>query len=512
MDMKKIISGILFFGVFNISLGLFTSCTGYFDELNVSPTAVQRDRINEDILFTRALVYGALRYTEFQRAQHLYANKYIQYYAISVDRFETDRYITRNDWLTDFWREAYADYLMQTQQVIEITQEDPQRVNKNSMARIWRVFLMHRMTDFWGDVPYFDALTGLETPSYDRQEDIYRDMLNELQEAVSAFNPSAARNFGTSDILYRGNIDSWTRFANSLRLRLAMRLSNVDPVTAAAHVGEVAASGQLINSNNLSAIMPYGRDFGNADENIQPMSLIRSFNEYRASKTLVDFLRDNQDPRLTLYLEPNSDGQYIGLQNGLNPQEINLINENDFSRDSEVISSTHAPSLLLTYSETQFLLAEAALRGWAPGDPATFYNEGIRSSINFWLSTAQNIQSRTTTNFPDFSQIPGQVDSYLERPSIAYNPAIGLEQIITQKWLANINHGFESYSEYRRTGFPRLNPIPNTDGLSETGGSDVPRRVRYPIEEQALNRQNLQDAINRQGPDLPTTRVWWDVQ
>lgn len=501
--------------VLAVLLPFLPACTNDFDRINVSPTAVQEDRFNENLLFTRALVYGALRYTEFQRAQMLYANHYIQYYSVAVDYFETDRYIIRNDWLTDYWQAAYADYAMQTQQVINITSRDPNKINKTAIARIWKVFIMHRITDLWGDVPYSQALTGNITPAYDRQEDIYTDMLKELREAVASFDPARTGTFGNADLLYRGNIDRWIRFANSLRLRLAMRISRVAPALAEQNVREVLTQNRLISSNAESALMPYGRDFGNADENVQPMGVIRSFNEYRASNTLVDFLVQNNDPRLPVYVERNSAGQYVGLRNGLNPAQVNAINRDDFSKDSQIVSNLFAPSALFQFAEVRFLQAEAALRGWASGTPRQFYEEGVTASINFWVDVYQNLLTRVPESgrgaIPTINISAADIAAYLQRPNIAFNQTRALEQIITQKWLTNINQGFESYAEYRRTGFPRLNPIPNTDGLSETGGTSVPVRLRYPAEEQALNGANYQQAVLRQGPDLPTTKVWWDV-
>ncbi|MDE0471963.1 MAG: SusD/RagB family nutrient-binding outer membrane lipoprotein [Ekhidna sp.] len=504
-----------------VSWLLLSGCTNQFDELNVSPNALQQDRFDEDLLFTRTLVYGALRYTEFQRAQHLYCNHYIQYYSMSVGRFPTGRYITRDDWLTAYWTEAYADYLTQCQQVINITIENPKLINKTAMARIWKVFLFHRITDFFGDVPYFEALQGNLTPRYDPQKDIYADMLNELEEAADSFDPSLSSTlgFGEADILYQGNIDHWVRFANSLQFRLSMRMSEVDPAGAEQHIRELLGEDRLINSEEFSAVMSYGEDFGGALENLQPMGIIRTFNEYRASNTLVDFLRDNNDPRLELYIAPSeATNEFAGLTNGLNPEELAAIDDqlDNFARDSHIISNTYAPSVLLSYSEVELLKAEASLRGWGSGSVQTHYENGIRASINFWLDVYQNLLVRIPTSqqniLPTISVSMQDINDYLSEPNILYNPANALEQIITQKWLTNINQGFESYADYRRTGFPKLNPIPNTDMQSETGGSAVPLRIRYPSEEQSLNGENYRIAVGRQGPDLPTTSVWWDTQ
>lgn len=490
------------------------SCTSEFDEINKNQTAVSEDRFDENLLFTRSLVYGALRYTEYQRVQQLYTQHYMQYYSVSVDYFPTGRYISRNDWLTAYWNAAYSDFAMQCQQIIEITEGDELKTSKNAIARIWKAFIIHRVTDLFGDVPYNEAFSGILEPAYTAQEEIYLDMLNELKEAADILETPSIEGFGASDVVYGGDTNSWIRFANSLRLRLAMRLSEVSPDVAESHVSEVLAENNLISSNEESALLRYGRDYGFALENIQPMSILKSFGEYKISNTFVDFLRDNNDPRIAIFVEPNAEGEYIGLQNGLNPQELAERDLDTFSQDTDIISSQAAPTGLLTYPEILFLQAEAALRGWGPGSAQEFYEQGIRASIAYWeniyLDIASRIPPEEAAELPEVNISQDTIDFYLASPNIQFNEASALEQIITQKWVANLNQGLESYAEYRRTGFPNLNPIPNTDGQSETGGSELPSRLIYPAEEQALNRENYEAAVARQGPDLMTTKVWWD--
>ncbi len=507
---------ITYSSIFILFILVVGSCTSDFDEINRSQTGLTGDRFEEDLLLTRSLVYGALRYTEYQRAQQLYTQHYMQYYAVSVSYFPTDRYVTRNDWLTAYWREAYADFGMQCQQVIELTEGNVLKSNKTSIAKIWKVFIMHRITDFWGDVPYFEAFTGDITPAYTPQEEIYQDMLSVLkEEAVKLATPST-ENFEAADVIYNGDRGLWIKFANSLRLRLAMRLSNVNPTLAQQHVSEVLAEDNLITNNTESAVLPYGKDFGNAIENVQPMSVLRNFNEYRMSNTLVDFLKDNNDPRLELFVEPTEGGEYEGLQNGLNPEQINVSDLANFSRDSNIISNQATPTGLMIYPEVLFLKAEAALRGWGTGSAQQFYEDGIKASIDYWntiYTTLKNtLPAEEADALPNLAITDITISDYIAEPAVAYNSATGLDQIITQKWVALLNQGFEAYAEYRRTGFPKLNPIPNTNGESETGGTSLPIRVKYPAEEQTLNRIEYNIAIGRQGPDLPTTSVWWDIQ
>ncbi len=492
------------------------SCTSDFEQINKNQTGLTGDRFEENLLFTRSLVYGALRYTEYQRAQQLYAQHYMQYYSVSVTYFPTGRYITRNDWLTAYWREAYSDFGMQAQQVIELTENDESKANKTSIAKIWKVFIMHRITDFWGDVPYSDAFKGNIAPAYTPQSEIYYDMISVLKQEAANLSNSDSESFGESDVIFQGDKNLWIKFANSLRLRLSMRLSNVDPAFAQQQVSELIVEGNLISSNMESAVLPYGRDFGNAIENVQPMSILRNFNEYRMSNTMVDYLKNNGDPRLGLFVEPTETGVYRGLQNGLNPEQISASNLSEFSRDTNIISNQATSTGLLTYSEVLFLKSEAAMRGWGPGSAKQLYENGIRASIDYWYTTYTNYKN--TLPEDEANALPvviideTAINTYLTSANVSYNPSSGLEQIITQKWVALINQGFESYAEYRRTGFPKLNPIPNTNGESETGGSSLPLRVKYPAEEQSLNRNAYNEALARQGPDLPTTRIWWDVE
>lgn len=502
---------------FLLAMLISLSCTEDFEEMNKSPLGLTQERIDLDNLFTRALVYGALRYSEFQRAQMLYTQHYIQWYSVSVPYFETGRYIYRDDWATAYWEAAYADFGMQTQQIIDITENDPLLANENAIARIWKVFIVHRITDFWGDVPYSEAWSGDLTPAYDTQEFIYKDMLEELKQAVEQIDPSLQENFGDNDLIYRGDVSQWIRFANSLRLRLAMRISNVEPELARDNAEDVLTDGRLIESIEQSATMPYGRDFGSADENVQPMSWITRFDEYRMSNTIIDILKDNNDPRLPVYADPAvATGEYRGLQNGLNPTQIGQVNIDEFSKDSDIIANQYAPTGLLIWPEIEFLKAEAALKGWAgvDNDPEQYYDAGIRASIQYWLWVYEELQRRLPEDqanaLKEIEISEQDIDDYIQQ--VDYIPANGLEQIITQKWLALINQGFEAWAEYRRTGYPDLNPIPNLDDASETGSSMVPVRVRYPSQESvAYNQENYAEAVDRQGPDALSTHIWWDV-
>ncbi len=491
MKFKKIICLLFAFVVLN-------ACTSDFEEMNTNPRTVNEDRINVDFLLTRALVYGALRYNIYQRSNELFPNTFMQYHAISVNYFETGRYIHRDDWATAYYNWVYTEPGTNTNQIISLTQEDPQKINQTAIARIWKVFMMHRMTDFFGDVPYFGAFTGNAKPAFDRQEEIYKDMLNELKEAAEALDPSitgSSLRFDASDVLYNDDLDKWERFANSLRLRLAMRISDVEPALAEQHVREVLNEGMIITSNDESARLI---TFGGSDvviDNKNPISVLsRIFTqEYRMSRLIMEWLTDYDDPRLPVYADPAANtGEFTGLTNGLSIGEIDAIDIDDFSKDGIFVAREDYPIDLMLYSEVKFLEAEAALKGWGPGNAGEHYELGIRASMEQYEITDDDA-----------------IDTYIEQTDIAYDPAMAMEQIISQKWLALFNNGFEAWSEYRRTGYPVVYEIA-TPQESETGGK-VPVRAKYPAILQSLNREGYDQAVQQQGPDLLTTRMWWDV-
>jgi hypothetical protein len=484
--MKKITS------IFLLTLGLLSvSSCNEFDELNVDP--VNPTAVSPELLFTGALRNGTLNWDVYQIGQNLHADLFVQYFANVNPGFQTDQYNSNPAWAATFWNTYFSNYIINTQEVIRLTQADPAQSNKTNVARIWRAWLFHRATDYWGDIPYSEAgqaFGGNRTPKYDAQEAIYKDMIKELKEAAQALDNSNAQKFTANDLLYKGDLDKWKKFANSLRLRLGMRLSKADPAFARTVVSEVMTENNLIASNADNALMgtqPTGQFI-----NRYPLAILFNFDELRVSKTMVDLLKNLNDPRLAVYAQPVENvtpPTYVGLLNGLSAQQLAQPQNAKalYSKMGTAIRAEGTPIDILTYPEVSFLKAEAVQRGWATGNAATFYQQGIRASM----------AKRAVTN-------TAAIDTYLAQPSVAYNNTV--ERIITQKYLALFPDGFEAWAEWRRTGFPTLLQIPNQ---GETNGT-VPRRVIYPQSEASLNAAAYEAAIATQGPNTMTTRVWWD--
>jgi hypothetical protein len=490
---------------------------GDFGDINDDPT--RPNELDPDLLFARATTYGPLRYNVYQRSQHLFGNLYVQYFANLVPAFPTGRYESGgpyDDWATSFWNGTYAAHGgiqfvgenvsnsgVNVQQVIRQTQDDPEKINQTAMARIWKVWLLHRITDVWGDVPYSEAFGGLEgnrTPAYDPQEEIYTDMLSTLESAASNLDPSITGErfrFGDSDLIYEDDVTQWRKFANSLRLRLAMRLSEVRPELAEQHVSDVLNNAAIMESNDDSAQRPSTAGGEFITQN--PLSIIASFNDDRVSETVVTTLRTFDDPRLPVYADtivnaPRDTVLFRGLPNGLDAAQLSGIQSFKYSRLGDPLRAADHPTPILLYPEVKFLEAEAALRGWGPGNARDHYEDGIRASLAMYGFTNAST-----------------VETYLEQPEVAWN-ANGtfeeqLEQIITQKWIAIFTQGFEAWAEYRRTGYPELIQIPNA---GQTNGQ-VPTRILYPNTEKNTNEASVREAAQRIGGDAMTTTVWWDV-
>jgi len=339
-------------------------------------------------------------------------------------------------------------------------------------------------------------------PKYDRQQDIYTGMDADLK-AASTMLVAGAKSYAAADLIYGRGANSWQnwkKFANSLRLRYAIRLSKVDPATAQARAAEAIAAG-VFTSNADNALLTYP---GDGTNNSPIWSNYQTRDDQHVSKTLIDILKTlyisttgadtTFDPRLAIYADPIISSPtkplYVGAPNGMQDDDAIAIGINNTSRLGAAWRQPATKAILETYAEVLFDQAEAAARGWVTGDPAQLYNAGITASMQF-------------------NHVPDDVTAaYIASPRVAYNPTTGLDQIALQRWISLFQEGIEAYSEYRRTNVPDLKAGPAVI----TNPSIVARRLTYPLSEQSFNNANLQSAISAQGGADLTGRVWWDKQ
>lgn len=371
-------------------------------------------------------------------------------------------------------------------------------INYHCIGRILKAYVFHSLTDTYGDIPYFGAGKGFLdknlSPEYDPQKLIYEDLLNELKDAAEKFDGGKEMP-ATSDIIYHGSIEKWRKFAYSLILRLGLRMEKADPENAKKWI-DVALAGGLMASNEDNCVVYYEPNTYYATISNGQATPFVFYTTWKLAEPFVGFLRDHNDPRIGIYSQlPNGDVS-PEKQKGLPPfTPANQITEplTNFSvSPPKTFGHYDAPFIHLSYSQVQFMLAECAVKGWFNGDSKMLYENGVRASM------------KQLQVYEESATIPeSQIDQYLaENP---FNPATmeeALNLINTQYWVETHYNWYETFSNWRRTGYPRLD---------ETRYK-LPRRLTYPTSEVNINASNVQAAIARQGPDQVTTRVWWDKE
>lgn len=486
MTLSRISAGLVLGALIAVTL---SSCTDEFGALNTNPSLATEDIIRPDLLFT-----GVLKNSIFNIHENGRLSEFAYYYAnqASGDIFANTNYGFSGDYQGD---------IINISETIRLTQDDPLEINKNAMARIWKVWLFHRLTDRFGDVPYSEAalsaVEAINQPVYDTQESIYRDMLNELRDAAADLSTDGSLlSYGSADILHGGDVEAWRRFANSLRLRLAMRVRYADQDLAEEHISEVINADLISENSQNASVVTEGESAADTD-NRNPL-----YNRYERAAgypmwctfTTTDILKDLNDPRLPVYCLPATDGT-----SGYNGRPIQLLagqkapySEDNSARLGELFWEPEYTIKVMTAAEVDFLEAEAFLAGLASGSAEMAYHDGIRHAMAMYDIPAD------------------EVDDYLASPAgnLTGGEEEQLEQIITQKWLALYFQSNEAWAEYRRTGYP-LMWVGGEPG--DTGG-EIPRRLTYPAAEYSVNNENVTAAAQRMGGDELMTRVWWDAK
>ncbi len=450
----------------------------------------------------------------------LRATELVAQHVAEVQYPESDQYIRLGANSTSgFFDNAYAGELEDLTQVAKAGQatKDPGIYAPALALRAW---VFGYLTDTFGDIPYTQALQGdssvsVTSPTYDAQKDVYTGLFTTLTQVSAdlASAPAGGRTLGTADPIFSGNFAAWQRFANSLRARQAMRLANVDPTTARTQVAAaLAAPGGLISSNAQNARLTWPGGV-NANSNSWAVNF-QSRDDHRISNTFMTVLRDRSDPRVTVWAQlaqrDTSAGPIVKYCAGTTPCYVGLQNALQHSQASPFVpytsrpgiifypasttygvrggAGTTTPSYLMTFAEVSFIKAEAAERGWIAGSAATFYQDGIRASMQQWgVSDAA-------------------IATYLAQPNVAYTPGTaGLKQIAIQKWMALFTDGGQAWAEFRRTCQPAtIKPGPSANI------NQIPRRFAYSVTEVLTNKANVDAAIARQGADDLTARMYWD--
>lgn len=543
IHIKSYLLGLAFCGV------ALTSCES-FDSINLNPNDPTPETVDPTFLLTPTMIKGTLDVDMYQRIHNLYVDNFAQYFA--NDKYASNNCVPVESWTQDFWN-MHWQWIDALNEIIKNYSDDPKLVNTVQIARIWKVWLFHRATDLWGDIPYFKAAdgSGLAAP-YDPQKDIYYDMFKELAEASAALDVQGATP-GKGDLIFNGDITRWKSFANSLRLRLAMRLTEVDPAKAKEEAEAAVTAGALLASNNdnvkIWRCQSYIFDGRFYYANAHLFNGKRQTMSYSMEKLLtglggIPFPEGEGytnvpacvDPRGPVYFNVTNEyngatedfrGRWKGVPSGLPVAERELP-ENSRTNNSRIgvyyVSDTKTPGvpftiqfnrdqILMYYAEICFLRAEGALRGWNMGGSAKeFYEEGIKASM-----AEAGIPDDTVDKYMQ-STMPNAYGTTVPFENKGTSHDSQLEKIITQKYFANFpDNGWEAWNDYRRLNIPDLEPFvaPEPGYVVKAGERDwrgSVRRITYPAQEAIVNEDNYNAAVSRIGEDKTTTRMWWDAK
>ena len=386
-----------------------------------------------------------------------------------------------------------------------------------AVSDVIKVMALSKVTDVYGPMPYSKiGLDGALAAPYDSQEEIYNHMFDELDNAITVLTNNRMVNFTSrADNVYNGNVINWIKLANSMKLRLAMRIANVKPDLARTKATE-AANHEIgtISSNADNAWKPApGKN---------PFRVVMyEYNDgdSRVSADITSYMNGYKDPRCEKYFTQSTfSGTIVNAYHGLR-SGIQIPGGSTVKLYSNMVVQDNTKLLWMNAAEVAFLKAEGALRGWNMGDTAEgFYNRGITLSFEQWGASGANQYIQNDTDAPAAYIDPIGFFSYTGTPSnvtIKWDAGAtqekNLERIITQKWIAIFPLGIEAWSEYRRTGYPKLMEILRNNSGGKVSTERMARRLPYPQKEYLENSENLEYAINNylKGQDNMGTDVWW---
>lgn len=509
--MKRIIN-IKFLTALVVLFVMASSCTKDFEKINTNPNNPGTDLAAPDMLLTN-IIESATDRTHEIFLGHEMGNCWVQHMA-KVQYTDEDRYLFRPGVVNNSWSSFYASSGMDAAtmyKVAVVRKHD----NYAAVAMIMKVYITSVVTDLFGDVPYSEAWRAgvddgaIVNPKFDTQESIYRDIIKKLDTANMKLSADGKEIGG--DILFGGDVMKWKKFANSMRMRLLLRMSKKDAAYVSTEMTKMVGSPAtypMFESNDDNAQLIY---LGSAPNNNPINENRKTRDDHRVSNTIIDMqwtFNSFVDYRVVTYANL-ANGDFVGMPNGLTSSKALAYKGNGLTATSKIgdwFTRPETPGVLMSYAELQFILAEGVQRDLIKNAPMTaqeYYEEGIYGSYNQYADdiTDKSIAygfwdagATIDTLAADYISLDGAWDS--ENP---------LAKIATEKWLAMFEQGLQSWFEWRRTGFPVLTPA--ADG---TNAGKVPIRVPYPTDEYATNPTNVKAAVAAQGADDLNTKVWWN--
>lgn len=497
-------------------LPLLCGCIGNFEDYNTN--RYEAHELNPPLLFPTMITTGInVQQNDNQMCDQMIGGSYGGYLSMSQSWGKMTNFNTYN--VDDGWNQSAFNttYNKFYPNYFKLQKATAGTGHYFAFAQLLRVNTMHRMTDCYGPIPYSQVAEGVSKTPYDSQEEVYKHMFEDLDYAIAILKGFVAEASGLKplagyDPVYDGDYSKWIRYANSLKLRLAIRISNVAPALAQQMAEEaVNDNGGLIDSPELNANVQVG-----AEPN--PFNLVAvGWGETRANATITSYMNGYEDARRSVYFTKASvtgADTYLGLRSGIQGAQ-----PSPYANFSMPNYEQKSPLVMFYCSETAFLRAEGALRGWnMKGTAKELYETGIKLSFSErGVSGADEYLSNSELTPAEYtSPVEPAKQNYTPKTkiTIAWNESASqaekLERIITQKWIANYPLGFEGWADFRRTGYPEL--FTAVDNLSNgvVSSERQQRRLTFPLTEKQANGTNVNAAIGMLGgPDTGATDLWW---
>lgn len=517
---------------------LGTACTRNFEKWNTNPHEATDEMLATDNLRTggffsemqRNVVLfkdGSNLTSDYQVAQGLTSDAYSGYIAPTGTWYggvHNGSYYFISGWIERTFISGFTSVMPGWQSIQKISDEQ-NLPHVAAVATIVKVEAMHRVADAYGPIPYNNFGTGTLQNMYNPLQDVYAKFFEELDEAIDILTTYAQGNptntiFKPYDYVYEGNVVSWIKFANTLRLRLALRVVNADANLAKTEAEKsITNLFGVINTVNERAILQHSANL-NYFHPLQEIAYSFNAGEARMSASMDAYMNGYADPRRNAYFTKADDGNFHGVRQGIVTTNWAPYTGSKISNFN--INTSTTPITWMTAAESYFLRAEGALRGWAMGGTAQdFYNQGISMSFLENGLPAGDATTYATNNILTpiaFVDNSGQSGNNAAAPStitIAWDPgatfSVNLERIITQKWIALYPDGPEGWAEFRRTGFPKLFPVVSNNSNGTVNIDKQVRRIPYPQSEYINNAAGVQSGVAALGgPDGGGTPLWWD--
>lgn len=521
-------------------IGLF-SCTDDFDEINTPKNSITKGILDIDFKFITSYfpqMQKSIYYNfdnsnwKYQIAQNLYADVYSGYMGSSnpfKENANSMNYVNV-DWNNWLFKLSYEGVMAPWSEVLKIASQDVKYKHFEAAATLLKVAGMHRVVDAYGPIPYLNYGKEENSSKYDSVEDIYKQFFKELDfviDELSKFHtqfPNVQPLGKEFDKIFEGDYVKWMQWANTLRLRLAIRISNVNPTLAKAEAKKATENTHGLLTEEVKVI---------DDAMNHPLNVIsHSWNDTRMGANMESILKGLKDPRMALYFSPSTypghEGEYIGIRYGIQMKaKSDRENYSNLGESFSLENQYKKPFRLMAAAEPFFLLAEAKLKGWTvnaanyPSTVDSLYTQGIEKSMSeegvnnaaakTYISNAVNKPS----DYVDYADIENNIAA-VSTVTVKWDNAATneqkLEKIITQKWIASFPESMEAWSEFRRTGYPKLFPM-KYNGSSEIDSKILIRRMNFPFDEYKNNQDEVTAAAKllKGSVDNGAARLWWDT-